>query len=768
MACIKIKTYDNEQKKHVVRNFPLGEISGEIDLKKVSSVIQNLSEKEKGELVELLRSPISQKITETMLKQNKFVSNTSLKELQDKYPSLKKYKIPINLHSYFTLIETSKAILNSKIKSGRIVKEDGEEIFIITNQWDAEKLFKYLYFKSNLSNFVKGNKLDKKLLKYEQDLKIIADHYKLSIEQLLLNFLDNKRDYISFKENDKIYSAQHIINNVLHTIYEEYDFKNKSSLQLDLENIKLPSNNYEKWVIPKNNLYELLTVYVDNFKEKYTLDGFKKLNKKELNDILHKLFLQDANLIKCNLSSINDYDVTIALNIYSSIGDIYNFGYDSEYFFNPISEYKDGYYKGFYIYEYFNKELNKKHYAISRSIISPNSFMKTFNSLEDALKNINENTDTLYECGLWSIKQYKNIPRRCNIEMKNVNVGSIVTTLDLELPKNYMYKYFPENIKNLFQNNLENFYNKLDFIENIRELDSPEKATAFIFLMYDNIDRTKDFFSQITNDAANIIINKINNSPKISYLVESKFDNQCYLKLLRHEEVDLQPSGTFKEKNVSDYFIQNLTDAITYFEEKFGIKIHGLSKSELEEFSKEHELNLENKLSSIKGFVYNGEIYINKSSAKMSDLYHELSHILLGIVKVKDKNLYDKIIDTYKSNSNFMNKFKEHEAIYKHYATDDIIEETIVDILADKIVYKDLGDAGFNGDHIMKLFNELFNDVNIFTSNIPDNGLGFGKTINTLLNENSNKIQRNMKISNLIRNYIEEGKIKDTCKLDLL
>jgi hypothetical protein len=79
--------------------------------------------------------------------------------------------------------------------------------------------------------------------------------------------------------------------------------------------------------------------------------------------------------------------------------------------------------------------------------------------------------------------------------MKNVNVGSIVTTLDLELPKNYMYKYFPENIKNLFQNNLENFYNKLNFIENIRELDSPEKATAFIFLMYDNIDRTKDFFS---------------------------------------------------------------------------------------------------------------------------------------------------------------------------------------------------------------------------------------------------------------------------------
>jgi hypothetical protein len=124
----------------------------------------------------------------------------------------------------------------------------------------------------------------------------------------------------------------------------------------------------------------------------------------------------------------------------------------------------------------------------------------------------------------------------------------------------------------------------------------------------------------------------------------------------------------------------------------------------------------------------------------MSDLYHELSHILLGIVKVKDKNLYDKIIDTYKNNSNFMDKFKEHEAIYKHYATDDIIEETIVDILADKIVYKDLGDAGFNGDHIMKLFNELFNDVDIFTSNIPDNGLGFGKTINTLLNENSNKI----------------------------
>ena len=34
-----------------------------------------------------------------------------------------------------------------------------------------------------------------------------------------------------------------------------------------------------------------------------------------------------------------------------------------------------------------------------------------------------------------------------------------------------------------------------------------------------------------------------------------------------------------------------------------------------------------------KAFVYNGEVYINTSIAKSSDLLHEYTHLILGIIK---------------------------------------------------------------------------------------------------------------------------------------
>ena len=44
-----------------------------------------------------------------------------------------------------------------------------------------------------------------------------------------------------------------------------------------------------------------------------------------------------------------------------------------------------------------------------------------------------------------------------------------------------------------------------------------------------------------------------------------------------------------------------------------------------------------------------------------------------------------------------------------------------------------------------------------------DNGLGFSKYINQLLDENGNEMQRNMRITNLVRDYISEGKIQEKC-----
>jgi hypothetical protein len=90
-------------------------------------------------------------------------------------------------------------------------------------------------------------------------------------------------------------------------------------------------------------------------------------------------------------------------------------------------------YHGVYIYKYYNPSAKVTHYAISRSIISPNSYSQTFSSLEAAKAKIDDwnATQTLREAGLYSIKMHPTAPRTSKIELKGVKEGQIITTLDI-------------------------------------------------------------------------------------------------------------------------------------------------------------------------------------------------------------------------------------------------------------------------------------------------------------------------------------------------
>lgn len=48
--------------------------------------------------------------------------------------------------------------------------------------------------------------------------------------------------------------------------------------------------------------------------------------------------------------------------------------------------------------------------------------------------------------------------------------------------------------------------------------------------------------------------------------------------------------------------------------------------------------------SNVKGFVRNGEIYINSSNATDEDLFHEYTHIMLGILKAKNYENYQDLV----------------------------------------------------------------------------------------------------------------------------
>lgn len=459
----------------------------------------------------------------------------------------------------------------------------------------------------------------------------------------------------------------------------------------------------------------------------------------------------------------NSY-IILNLHNWSPIGEIFNFGYETQHLFSFVKQYK-----GFYIYEY-NKDGSVV-YAVSRNVISPKAFMKQFSSLDYAQEYIDSNKDTLKSHGLWSIKQFTSRPRRSKLEMGNVREGQIISTLDLELPS-YSIDSFSSFVKNLFDGTVNDFHEQLDFIPNIKELNSPEQAVAFIYLTQQALRSDVDYKlslkakPQIVSD----IITKILEAKPIHYLVEKevygKGGKEYILQLLpSNEKNNFTKEGSFEDMSIQDFLDRNLTDAIEYFNKTFNIKIHAITRSELEELNKSQNLGLEKKLEVIKAFVLNGEIYINTSNANVENLFHELSHIFLGVLKAKDINMYQEVINNYIKNSNrFSYMFSKHQQTYKHYAEQDIIEEAIADMIAEDLFQsKVLGGSVFEGEAITKMFQNILQKSQRFLE-ISDNELGFINYINQLLDENSNKIQRNMKISELVRSYIEDGIINEVCE----
>lgn len=875
---LQISNYNTETNKVDVIPKPLGSIdaTADLDIDYVVNLISKKNLETRSVLAAQLRAAKAQKVTEEMLKKYTFVSNASLNDLTTMYPTLANYNIPNDLQFKFTLLRCKSFEINGYYYHGRIVNsKTNEEIYVVNNYYDAEKLFKHLAVRLNLSKFIQGNTLDDKLKSFEEDLKVVSSRYKKNIQKLVEDFLINKQAYKSFRVGDRLYNPVTLINKVLSTITGNvYDSGDKSDMQMALESIKEKGSTSNEWKLDKKKLYEVLCTFYSDFGKTYTYNQFKDLSTEALNSIVIPLFSNDVKLMRATIQSsttgetvvkeslgetkttklpkhiletfyknrilplneslpkkVNDglkqlgYDfitllqsageltytdptsgetypvkvsmdsnykvtltyeapvkpvvtekpsyVTINLHNWDPIGDIYGWGYEHQPLFIPTEEYK-----GFYIYEY-NKE-GTTHYAISRSIISPKSFMKTFSSLDRAKEFINSNKDTLREYGLWSIKQHDGTPRVTKLEMGNIREGQIVTTLDIKLP-NVDIDRLSSSVADLLDKSLDDFYTRFNFVENIKSLDTPEKAVAFLYLTHNLLnanDVTQEYLQVVKTNIKPVqdIIKTINSAPKKSFYVEKAniynkkndetgrvYANTYNLVLLRKDGVDIDISGTFEDFTVQDFLNQNLTELANFYRNNLGVDITALSKSELELFSRKHNLKLENKLDAVRAFVYNGKIYLNTSVANASDLFHELAHIVLGSLKVSDPEIYSEIIKKYESHRSFDKKLEIQRRTYEHYSYQDIVEETVADLIAaDMFKLKHLGSSDVD-EIFITAFNDILNKSKKFVESKPDNKLGFSNYIKFLIDENADKVQRNMRVTELVRRYISEGKIKEEC-----
>ncbi len=828
----------------------------DVDINRAVELITQLPKAERTKLAALFRAARVQALKESDVKKHEFISNTTIGELQDKYPDLKEAFPELEINENHTIVACNQIQLNGTKYFGRVISPSGSDIFFVNGFYGAQDLFNYLDQRQKIKKAIDNNTLREDLKEYQEELNSIVNKYNTTGEKLLLDYLDNKSKYKPFKDsNGNNIIPSKTLNNILCKIQDIYNPDvGKSDLELAIRSIKdIKHSNRFEYKLTMKNLYSVLSDYIQDMP---SFQDFNNLSQKDLQDFLHNIFLFDPNLMKAKVSKLiggetkevvkeaidkkipqteikkkwkelqeqynkqgiklESLDKTIknspeqAIGLlktaladlnpditiqdgkiqikyktkeevqqkesakqlilsfpYSSLGEVYNFGYDSKYLFSPVKAEEgvdtDGMYHGVYIYKYYNPSTKITHYAISRSIISPNSYSQTFGSLEAAKAKIDSwnETQTLREAGLYSIKMHPTTPRTSKIELKGVKEGQIITTLDIQLPN---ISKFPEIFKQVLDGTLTDFRKVFPDIEGIETLDTPEKAAAFVYLFTKGLKTAENKNTDINQliksnqKLGKEIVDQINKAETKSYLVEEMRGNIATLKYLENNGNKIDITGKFGDEAATKPTTASMEQAVKYFNDKFGIAINTMSQTELNDFGKQNNIDVKN----IRAFIYDGQIYINSSNANVSDVFHEMSHIFLGVLKAKYPDSYQAIITKYQQSPKFKNNFKYIEVAYNNFAMQDKLEECVADIIADKMFQKQSLINEFKGQDFLEDFKFIFDNFPKNVVNpIAESGLAFDTFMKEGISENYEEMKRNMKISNLIKDNIELGKIKE-------
>ena len=264
-------------------------------------------------------------------------------------------------------------------------------------------------------------------------------------------------------------------------------------------------------------------------------------------------------------------------------------------------------------------------------------------------------------------------------------------------------------------------------------------------------------FSKLITGNTDLIdysVKYVKEAKKKHYIVErtrqtTQGNSEIYLREITPNDIDLNFKQISKRPNIGDLY-----EAADYFSNKYGINITVQSKEDFDKFREAHKTISED----TRAFVYNGDIYLNGSRADMSDMFHEISHIFLRVLKNKNFEAYQKFISTIISNTENYNVRKESiSKKYKGFSEEDKIEETIVSIMATTLFKKSSLLTGFNRKDFDKDFDTLLKQITDeyteIVSGDSDNSIQFNSTIKNILTNDVTKegIIKSMRISQFIK-----------------
>lgn len=309
----------------------------------------------------------------------------------------------------------------------------------------------------------------------------------------------------------------------------------------------------------------------------------------------------------------------------------------------------------------------------------------------------------------------------------------------------------------------------LDELPNVDSSEALSKALNLNENGFTSTDTILNYFGKSNIKDAIIEANKQFSDLEISVLQIGDEAIVKYIKrpneynLLQSEDVKIKDSINFPI--YIGFQLQKLADL-------YGINIIPVTTSELNEDERFKGFPIESQ--SIKGFVYNGNIYLNVNNLTADTPVHELLHLFLGSIRFTNPELYVKLISKAEQFSNY----KKALSYFKDRTRQDINEELFIQEFAKYITgnpsqiqnlnEKDLYEINYNinrvldsmlmGQHSVKLVdNKYLMSIKQIAELVKSEELN-GTSSSSLTDSTIHRILDNMK-SDLMSN----GELKEYC-----
>lgn len=565
--------------------------------------------------------------------------------------------------------------------------------------------------------------------------------------ELLRDFLDNSSKYqgLTYSLDGVTQSIYTELNNVLKEIEGK---KVKEAIYQDIFANEVVSNSKwsparKKHYIRKSDFIQALRVKLADLQSKkdglepnsdmykantalsQAIDRFLKLENKtpkHWNEIINLLIDSTDDEFSYSLDSM-ERDVIYLNNVPRTLEQRYaDFTYKSLSVLKPAGLP----YKGFNIYVSPNGD-----YYYSRHILTTRSYGKKYKSREDCIKAIEQSIQN-NSISQQSLIEFKTRGDRDVVFIPNKFLpGQVIKSLNMRFKQNQQLNEVEQDLIYSTGLNNSNTLNKFyDYVMSITDtktpeytrkqlvkvIDTAEKAACFVYALneQEGTDRVK-----ISSKVLESILNRIAEAKYEYFVVETVGDRTSgsnkygFKSYFQTTEERNTPKGTYKTlvTQINSVEINNnlvstdeqtarlapsirmLKDLSQKIQDKLGVTIHVETQSTLEELFKEWGQEMP---SNVKGFVRNGEIYINSSNATDEDLFHEYTHIMLGILKAKNYENYQDLVTLVAESENAQRVKNSIRGQYAYLAEQDLNEEVFAEMFARYMSGRDLG-AFLNG-----------------------------------------------------------------------